>query len=285
MLLVTLLWGAYFPAGKLAVALAAPAIVASLRFALAGLILIALLAWREPAALRPTRSDWPLALGLGLMGGAAYNLAVFAGLAYAPAADAAMIAPGLNPLLTVLGAALIFGEPLGARRIAALGIGLLGLGLIVGEQALAASAGPERLVGDALFALAAVAWSAYTRLGRRAAGRFSPLAAATYAAVGGLPLMALAAGPAWLTTPWASLPWGFWGAIAFMALGCTVVAFLLYMDAIARAGAAATAVWLLLIPAFGVAIGAVLLGERPTGVQLLGMAITVAGVATATRQR
>lgn len=282
MLLVTLLWGAYFPAGKVAVALAAPAMVATLRFALAGLILVALLAWREPAALRPRVADWPLALGLGLTGGAAYNLAVFAGLGHAPAADASMITPGLNPLLTLIGASVIFGEPLGWRRLVALGLGLVGLGLIVGEQALAAAAGPDRLYGDALFALAAVAWSAYTLLGRRAAGRFSPLASATYAALGGLPLMAIAAGPAWLTTPWASLPASFWGAIAFMAIGCTVIAFLLFMDAIARVGAAGTAVWLLLIPVFGVALGALILGEQPSAIQVLGMAVTIVGVGTAT---
>ena len=283
MLLVTFLWGAYFPAGKIAVAEAAPAMVAVLRFALAGAILLALLAWKEPAALRPPRRDWGLALGLGLTGGALYNMAVFEGMARAPAADAAMITPSLNPLLTVLLAALLFGEALTPRKAGALAVGVLGLALVFGGPALAATGGDQRLWGDLLFVGAAVAWSAYTLLGRAAAGRFTPLASATYAAVLGLPAMALAAGPAWGATPWATLTPAFWGAIAFMAIGCTVIAFLLFMAAIRAAGASQTAIWLLLIPIFGVGLGAALLGERPLPVQLAGMAVTILGVWLAQR--
>jgi drug/metabolite transporter (DMT)-like permease len=159
----------------------------------------------------------------------------------------------------------------------------VGLGLLFVEPIRAAAAGPDRLWGDAAFVAGAVAWSAYTLLGKAAAGRFSPLASATYAAVLGLPVMALAAGPAWATTAWSSLSPTFWGAIAFMAVGCTVVAFALFLDAIRRIGAAATAIWLLLIPVFGVALAAAMLGERPQALQVLGMAITALAVWLAQR--
>lgn len=283
MLLVTFLWGAYFPFGKIAVAEAAPALVASLRFAVAGAILLVVLAWKEPAALRPPRRDWPLALGLGLTGGAAYNVAVFWGLQHAPAADASIITPSLNPLLTVLLAVPLFGEPLTGRKLGALGLGLAGLALVLAGPAMVATGGPARLTGDLLFVVGAVAWSSYTLLGKAAAGRFTPLASTTYAAVLGLPVMALAAGPAWTSTAWTALSPAFWGAIAFMAIGCTVIAFGLFLGAIARIGASRTAIWLLLIPVFGVAIGAALLGERPAPIQLAGMALTIAGVWQAQR--
>ena len=283
MLGCTLFWGAFFVAGKVAVREAAPLVVATLRFALAASALLVLLAWREPRSLRVARGDLPLAFALGATGVALYNVLAFFGFAFAPASDGAMISPGLNPVVTAFAAAPLFGERLTRARAIGLALALVGIAFIFGGPALREAAGPGRLLGDLLFVLSALAWSAYTLLGKLTVGRFSALASTTYAAVTGLLLLLpLAARDLWRTN-FGALSAVFWMDIAILALFCTVAAFLLWYRALEKVGAARTASYLPLVPIFGVTLGIALLGDRPSGLQLGGMALAVFGVFWANR--
>lgn len=283
MLGCTLLWGAFFVVGKASVGEARPLVVATLRFAVASVSLLALLVWREPQALRIGWRDGLLAAALGLTGVALYNGLAFYGFAYAPGSDGAMISPSLNPVITVLVAAFAFSEPLTRARLFGLLLALAGIALVFGGPSLASAATPERLFGDVLFVLSAVSWSAYTLLGKLAVRRFSPLASTTYAAVAGLAMLLPFAASDLARVRWGELSAGFWGAVAFLAWGSTVAAFLLWYHALGKVGAARTASYLPLVPIFGVALGVIALGDRPTSVQLAGMAIAVAGVYAANR--
>jgi drug/metabolite transporter (DMT)-like permease len=281
MLACAFIWGSFFVVGKMAVAEAAPLVVATLRFVAASAALLLLTAWREPKSLRPQRSPSSAALAwaLGATGVAAYNALAFYGFARAPASDGAIISPSLNPAMTALVAALWLGEPFTrARRLGLLlsGVGVL---LVFGGPALAADLGRERLVGDLCFLGSAVVWSAYTLLGKLTVKRFSALGSTTYASLTGLALLLPLAAPGLAELDWQRLTWRFYAEIAYLALGSTVVAFLLWFRAIDKLGAARTASYLPLIPIFGVAQGMLLLGERPGVVQLLGAAVAVAGVA------
>jgi len=278
MLLVTFLWGGFFLFGKVAVAEATPFVVVFLRFATAGVVLAVLLSLREPQAWWPKGRDFTIAIGMGIIGGAIYNGLVFTAFKLAPASDGAMIGPGLNPLLTTLFAAYLFGEPLGRRRLVAFVIGLIGLTLIFYIPLTTAQGSTHRLTGDALFVGSAVMWSANTLLGRAAAGRFSPLASTTYTTLFGLPLMTLFAAQDLAQTPWLSLSGRFWLVIAVMGLACTVAAFLLFYDAIRLVGAGTAASYLLLIPVIGLALSIFVLHEKPDVTQVLGMVTTLCAV-------
>jgi drug/metabolite transporter (DMT)-like permease len=283
MLLCTFLWAAFFISGKLAIAEASPLAVAAIRYYLAGTVLVAMLWRREPGAFKLSWRDLGLALALGATGVTAYNAFTFLGLMVAPATDAAMISPSLNPVMTIFLAALWFKEPLTKNKLIGLALAIIGLVLIFGGPAMAAQAHPERWIGDLLLAASGVVWSAYTLLGRLTASRFSSLASSTYASVlGGLLLTPLA----WhdlMGVHWSTLSLGFWGQIAFLALGCTIAAFLLFQSSIRLVGAAGTVTYLPLIPIFGVALGALFLHERPGPLQLVGLAVAIAGVVTANR--
>jgi drug/metabolite transporter (DMT)-like permease len=283
MLLCTFVWGAFFVVGKMAVAETSPLAVAALRFAAASAMLLALLAWREPSAFRLDAHGIAVAVGLGLTGVAAYNALAFLGFARAPSADGAMISPSLNPAVTAVLAALLLGERLAAQRIAGLGLALAGVGLVFwGAQP--EGGGRDRWLGDLFFILSALTWSLYTLVGKVAARRFSPLASTTYASVAGfLLLLPVSAGELW-RAPLLSLSWRLWAEVLFLAAFCTVVAFLLWYDAIRRVGAARTASYLPLVPIFGVVQGALILGDRPSAMQYAGMALGVAGVWVANRK-
>lgn len=283
MLAVTLIWGVFWVSGKWAVAEAGPMAVASLRFLIAGAALGLLFAFRERPAAPMTGRDWLIAAGLGATGVAAYNALCFLGLHYAPASDGAMLTPSLNPVLTALVAAWLLHEPLTRNRLVGQGLAIVGVVMIFAGPILAAQATGDRGLGDALFLLAAVVWSAYTLLGKVAARRFSPLASSMYAAVFGAAILLPFSWHELAAVRWTALSWQFWANMGFISLVSTVAAFLMWNDAIARVGASRTSTFNLLVPIFGVAASALLLGERPAPLQMLGMALAIAGVYWASR--
>jgi drug/metabolite transporter (DMT)-like permease len=284
MVLCTFLWGGFFVAGKLAAREGAPLVIATLRFAFAGALLLGLLAWREPSALRVGSKDLAIAFGLGATGVAAYNALAFFGFARAPGADGAMISPTLNPVVTLALARVFFGERLAPRRLAGLALAIAGVALVFGGALTGGASGGARLSGDLLFVGSALAWSAYTILGRLAVKRFSALASTCYASVTGfLILLPFSLGELQRVT-WRALSPSFWGSLAFLVVFATIGAFLLWYGALQRIGAARTASYLPLVPIFGVAQGMAVLGERPQFVQVVGMALGVAGVWWANRR-
>jgi drug/metabolite transporter (DMT)-like permease len=258
--------------------------VAALRFLVAGTALAVILARQEPQAFSLSKRDWGLAIALGATGVAAYNALTFLGLAIAPGTDAAMISPSLNPVLTVFFAALWFKEPLTRNKTLGLGLAIAGLALIFGGPALSAHASDKRWIGDVLFLVSGVVWSAYTLLGRLTASRFSSLASSAYAAMLGAVILLPFAWGDLVHVHWAALSPAFWGHILFLAFGSTLLAFMLFQNSIRLVGAAGTVTYLPLIPIFGVVLGVLFLHEQPGPVQVAGLAVAIAGVITANRR-
>jgi drug/metabolite transporter (DMT)-like permease len=283
MLPCTLFWGAIFVCGKLAVQEGDPLVVATLRFIVALLVLVPLTLWREPRALRLTRQDLPWAFSLGLTGVAAYNGLVMLGLQWAPASDGAMITPTLNPLLTVLMAAVLFRESLTRNKLLGLGLAFGGVICVSAGAPATQAAGSMRLWGDLLFIGGAVAWSAYTLIGRAVAGRYSALVSTTLASLFGTLLLLPFSWRGLGALNWTALSPGFWASVLVLGILSTVVAFWLWHEAIHHYGASRAASFLPLNPVFGVLMAMWLLGEHLAAMQWVGMALAVAGVVIAIR--
>lgn len=277
MALMAILWAGAFISGKLSVATVPSEIVAFLRFLVAGAAMLVIMVGSHKAReLGFTRKDLPLILGLGASGIAGYNLLFFRGLHLAAASDGAMIIPTLNPLLTLFAAALVLGEPLTARKLTGASISLAGQVLIFWTLVQTAAQDPARLAGDLYYAASAVCWSTYTILGRMAARRFSPMASTTMASVAGaLMLLPFAL---WYFPGSTGYTAKFWGHIGYLAIGATVGGFFLWGWGVHRLGASRAAVFINLVPVFTLVLAALLLNERPTALQVLGMLVVLSGV-------
>ena len=276
MVLMALFWAGAFVVGKLSISSVPPEIVAFLRFLIAGLVLLGLLAVRERQSLRLAKKDWLLVAGLGVSGIAAYNLLFFWGLRYGQASDGAMIIPTLNPLLTLFAAPLVLGEKLTSRKLLGAAISLCGQTLIFWGLLSTALQDPDRLRGDLFFVASAVMWSTYTILGRIAARRFTFLVFTIWGSVSGMIMLLFFA--LWTVRGSSGYTPFFWVNALYLGLGATVAGFLLWSRGIHRLGASRAAVFINLVPVFTVALAALFLGERPGWVQTLGMVIVMAGV-------
>ena len=94
-------------------------------------------------------------------------------------------------------------------------------------------------------------------------------------AVAGLALGDLDLTPGWRATGW----------LVVLALGSQVVGWLLISASLTRLPAALTAITLTLQPVASVVFGAIILGESPSGWQIVGVAVILAAVLAASSGR
>ena len=68
-------------------------------------------------------------------------------------------------------------------------------------------------------------------------------------------------------------------AVAYIAIASTTIAFVLWMIFLARVSAGTAGIASLLTPALSIGMAALLLGERPSGLEWAGIACIVTGLA------
>ncbi|HEX5449624.1 MAG TPA: DMT family transporter [Gaiellaceae bacterium] len=279
LLVVAVLFGGTWPAGKVAVDHAPPLTVAFVRFVLSSILLWAWSRYRGRAVPFPRRADWPLVAALGISGIAVYNAFFLFGLQRTPATDGSILVPGLIPVMTTLLAWRVFGQR--PTRAVALGFAIAIVGLLVVVDP-SGSESTHRLVGDLILVGASVCWAVYTILGRAATTRFDSTLATTYAAIAG----------ALILLPFSILGWGklahapavTWLAIAYLAPLGTVVAFVLFYEGVRKIGSAKAAAFTLLVPVFGVTSSVIVLGEPLRWQIAVGGAIVLLGLWFVQRQ-
>jgi drug/metabolite transporter (DMT)-like permease len=285
MMFVTLFWGAFFISGKQAVHYVPAMSLAFLRFLAASCVLWPIILIREPSSFTLKKSDIPLLLAIGATGVAGYNVLAFMGLQLAPSSDGAMISPSLNPILSTLLAAYFLKEKLTSQKWLGLTLSSVGVMCIFAGPFFSADFTSTRLAGDGLFLLSAICWAVYTLLGKLAVGRFTPLASAAYASTVGAILLLPLAIRELVAINWGVLPLVFWGHLWVLSCLSTVGAFLLWFDAIRLVGVSQTASFIPLVPCFGVVLSMIFLGDRPSPLQFVGLAIAIVGVVVGNRTR
>lgn len=254
----------------------APLVVASYRLLGGGAVLLVALA--VTGGLRGlTRSRPALArIVVTALLLAVYQGAYFAAVVRAGVAVATLIALGAAPLLVAVATAVSSRRLPAGRTLAALGLALVGLVLLVGTPE---GTGPDATVGAALAFVAAAAFATMTGLNRRPVPGLSPLPmTATAFTLGGILLLPVAAavGPA-LGLPDDAEGWIL---LAYFAIVPTAAAWGAYFTGL-HGVPATTATLLALLEPLTATIGAVLLrGERlgvagVVGAVLLGAAVVV----------
>ena len=277
-LLVMVAWAANFVIVKDAIATAPPIGFAFVRFLLAGLVLLAILRWRERSAGIPRRVILPVAL-LGGLGFGIYQVLWATGLTVTTAGTSALLV-ATTPIWTVLVALAMRTEAAHRARFLGAGASVGGVALVVAARGLDLSGSG---LGDLFTLAAAVCWGSYLALSAPLLATFSPLRLTTWAILFGTVVMAIPgglqladAGTAWLTP--AAL-----AAIAYSGIVAGGLANVLIFRAIAVVGPSRVANLQLLVPALTVLFAALALGEPVLAGQVLGGAVIVAGILIARR--
>jgi drug/metabolite transporter (DMT)-like permease len=277
LVLMAAMWGGLFSMGRILAPLLPPFTAGALRFAIASAVLIPLVLVHERHLPPLDRRQLGAILALGFAGVFVFNACFFAGLERISASRAALII-ALNPVAVALAMRAIHRERLRGVQWLGIGLALFGVAVVLSRGDLAGLFAGAIGAGDVLVVGAVLGWTTYTLIARRVMGRLSGLALTAYSAVAGT-IMLLAA--ALLEQPWvalAALPTRGWLAAMYAAVFATVIAFLFFNEGVRRIGPSRTSIFINLVPVFGVAIAASLLGEPISASLLAGGAMVICGV-------
>jgi drug/metabolite transporter (DMT)-like permease len=282
---VTLFWGGTFIAGRLLAQTMPHMTAATGRYAVA-VVLLVLLAWKKEGGLpRLNKSQLVGTMALGLTGMFLYNACFFAALARMPAGRTALFV-ALNPIVTALASAVLFRERLGAVKWLGIVIALVGATVIITRGDLLGTLhdiSQSIGVGELLMFVAITAWAAYTLIGRNVLKGLSPIAATTYGSMWGLGFLACGAAFEFPGIEWSKFGWQVWAAILYLGAFGTVIGFVWYYEGVKAIGPSRTAVFNNLVPAFGIALAALLLGEPILVSMVVGGVLTIIGVTLTNR--
>jgi drug/metabolite transporter (DMT)-like permease len=279
LLLAVLFLGTNPVAVKIAVAEFPPFPFVTMRFTLAGLLLLTLVALLEPRDRRPGRRDLLSLAGVGLVGVGANNVAFTLGVSMTTASETALIYAAVPIWGILLGLALGLERPT-PWGIVGVCLAFLGVAVVV----YGGLAGSTSLLGNLLVVVATVCWGSYAVLSLPLLRRYSPLVVAAYTMLfGGLGALPLAL-PGILDAGWADASGRAWEALAYSTLLVAAFGFWAWQRGVSQVGANRVLVYQYLITLVGVAAGVLLLGESLTANKVLGGAVILLGVYLARRR-
>jgi drug/metabolite transporter (DMT)-like permease len=275
LVLINVFWGASSIATKETLLQLSAVEIVTVRFAiaLAAVFLITLALDRK--ALRVSASDVPLLVFLSVAGVSLQFILQVTALVYTTATNFSLLF-NLSAFFIMIFGVLFLGEPLEKKHLAGAGIAFAGVALIVSGGGFDVSA--AHLPGDLLGLASALLFGVYSTVAKRAAGRLRPLTLLVYTfffGVLGLLPVYLFATP---RTPLTTLSPLSWASLLFLALCCSVVAFLVYNHGIGRLRASQAAITIYVTPLAGVTLAVLLLGEALTIFTMAGAALIVAGL-------
>jgi drug/metabolite transporter (DMT)-like permease len=267
LILLAAIWGASFLFTRITAPLLGPVLTAELRTLIAG---VALALWFAATGFNPEwrRGGRQYVIVVMLTSGLPFLLWSYAALSLT--AGLMSVLNATSPMWGALWSAVLLGERLNARRVLGLVVGVVGVALVTRPEPGAPLVYPA-IIAALLAAFCYGLAGAYMK--RWASGVPSRgMAVGTQLAAGVLliPFIALWP-PAAAPTPLV--------AASMLALGlvCGAVAYLLYFRLIADIGATGALTVTYLIPVFGVAWGALFLGETISLPMLAGAALVIAG--------
>lgn len=264
------MWSSAFTSARMIVADAPPLYALSFRFLLSGLIGVAI-ARMLGESWRLTRAQWRATVIFGLCQNAAYLGLNFIAMQWIEASAAAIIASTL-PLMVAAAGFLFMGDRLKPVAVGGLVAGFGGVVLIMGAR----FGGGLDPWGVALCVLAAIALTVATLALRGASSGGNVMM------VVGLQMLigaAALAGPAILFED-LTITWTPRLVLAFLytTLVPGLAATWVWFKLVRRIGAVRGATFHFLNPFFGVAVAALLLGERLGMTDLIGVVIIMAGI-------
>ena len=224
--------------------------------------------------LRVPRRLWGRLLLSALLNVTAWMGCATFGLVWLGAGEAAILAYTV-PVWTALLAWPVLGEAPSGRRVAALLLSLVGVGILSAGKGL--DFGLAKLPGMALMTVAAVLFALGTVWGKRSPLGLPPVAAVAWqVGLGCLPLLLL--GLAFEPWRWGALSGQGWFFMAWMTAIPLGLAYLTWFEAIKRVSASLATIAMLLAPMVGVAGAALALGE-PFGLrEAAALLLTLTGV-------
>jgi len=255
---VALIWAGSFIAVKIGVKELSPVQIAFLRFAVASPFMFIALIFRKKKVRIPLR-EFPALIVLALTGVTLLYVFQFTGIKYTTASGSAVLI-NTNVIFIAILSFLFLREKISLMKGGGITLGFLGVALIVGDTSFLGTS----MEGNLMIILSALCWAVYSILGKKLLEKYDTLTITTYVFVLGT-LMFI---PFMKNGIPARISLTGWAVILYLALLCSVFAYIAWYDALADAEASKVATFLNLIPLFAMLLSYFILKEK-IGISLL----------------
>jgi drug/metabolite transporter (DMT)-like permease len=212
---------------------------------------------------------------LGVLGICLNQIFFTVGLNYTTVAHSSLIVC-IGPVNVLLLAWMMGMERLTAPKIVGISIAFAGVAILAFGQGSTSRA--PTLRGDLMTLGASLAFTGYTVLGKRVAGRFSPVTINVYSYSAAALLLAPLTLRQGLRLNWQAVGWEGWWDVVYMALGTSVFAYLLWFWALRHLAASRLSVFTYLQPVLGTLLGIYVLHEPFTRQTALAGGLVLGGV-------
>ncbi len=278
-----MLWAGNAVVGRMISALVSPMTFNLLRWALAFVMLLTV----ARRVLRPDSalwSQWRRFAVLGLLGTSGYNALNYLALHTSTAINVTLVGAS-TPVWMLLIGRLFFHQTISARQLLGAALSIVGVLLVLSRGEWAVLMQLQLVPGDFYVLAASIGWAVYSWLlmhptpesaGIRAEWTTFLVAQVAF----GLIWSSLFTAGEWALTP-AHVDWG-WplaAALAYVAIGPSIVAYGAFGAGIQRAGPHVAAHFINLTPLFTALLSALFLGEPPTVYHALAFVLIVMGIA------
>jgi drug/metabolite transporter (DMT)-like permease len=279
LLFTAMVWGGQFVALRVALRELRVADMLLLRTLLAAgfyATLLGGLAWRTGRLPRVARADWRTVALVGLLGVPGGGIGVMAAQRYI-SADVASLITVIGPVFTAFAAYLLLGQRLSRRQAGGIALAMAGFLIILLLGGKGARFEVRNMIGVLLMASSPFFWAFYTVLSKGLVMRYGSATTTGLVMLVGAAYLAPLLSPQFARNLLALSGRG-WGAALFSGLVATGLSYLLWNRGLRALQPAQVAVYIYLVPVFGVLTAAVVLGDRLTPWAALGGLTILAGV-------
>ena len=285
------LTGANVPLGKLITAEIPIGAFLVIRFAVASLLLWALLAVELAAmpAMPPDRDrsgatlsslspgQWGAVLVLGLVGSVLFTLFLLEGVTRTSGADAGIITATLPALVAVLGVAR--GDRPGAAGIVMIALASAGVAAItLGAPTLGTTTLASSLVGDLLVGIAVLCEATFVLVSRPISGVLSPVRLSLAVSLVSFACCLPLAAPALAQAQWARIGPATWALALWYTATSSIICTVLWYRGVAKVATWQAGLATAAVPVAALGVSALLLGEAISPFQLAGAGLVIVAI-------
>ncbi|CRY56286.1 MULTISPECIES: DMT family transporter [Yersinia] len=280
--LSTFFWGSNFNVAALIVNHVSPMMAATERFVIASIAILAILFLRERNNWVVLKRNYLAFILLGLCGITGFNLAFFIGLQTTTPINGALIM-ATSPITTALLFTLSERQKISRIQCVGMLVSLLGVLLVISKGSIGNLLNMQFNQGDMIILLGNIAWAAYTVGCRKYSIGATPLQITSFTMLfGTLGIVLFAYYTEGTFSGLSNISAFNHAALIYMGIAGSVLAYLFWNVGIKNLGAANTAVFFNLVPVFTMIL-AMLNNILPTGLQISGAVLVIAGVIFATQ--
>ena len=273
------IWGMNFVGMKHLINEVGATKVLLLRVYFAAIVFALILALRRHLIPRFSREEWRLLLLVGLFGVITNQLFVTLGTSYLSAAVASMIATSTPVFMAIL-SRVVLGEQLGPRKLGGISLAFSGFIIVLLYGSGEAEFSVTNALGVLITALAPLSWTISTLLSTRLMMRHDPTIITGITTVAaGVALLPILATQMSLLRDMRDFGATEWLAVFVTSVLSVVVAYTVWYRALRNLEPTQIAVYVYLVPFFGVIFAWVLLDEPITRFVVLGGTTILSGVA------